>query len=82
MLTGKIGHVHFIDSDESLHDGLTSTHAPFGQGVLDFAAIVQALYESGYTDEWWAMDLCFWPKALEATAPAKAFMGGLAAEYG
>jgi hypothetical protein len=28
------------------------------------------------------MDLCFWPSALEATAPAKAFMDKLVAKYG
>ena len=81
MLTGKISHVHFIDSDNTLHDGETSTHAPFGKGVLDFDAIVKALFEAGYTDDWWPMDLCFWPGALEATAPAKAFMDRLVAKY-
>lgn len=81
MLTGKIGHVHFIDSDGTLHDDETSTHAPFGQGVLNFDEIVKALLEAGYTDEWWPIDLCFWPKALEATAGAKAFMDQLAAKY-
>jgi len=79
MLTGKIGHVHFIDSDGTLHDNETSTHAPFGQGVLNFDEIAKALLEAGYTDEWWPIDLCFWPKALEATAGAKAFMDQLAA---
>ncbi len=82
MLTGKIGHVHFIDSDGTLHDGDTSTHAPFGQGVLDFDAIVPALFDAGYNDEWWPIDLCFWPQALQATAPAKAFMDKLVAKYG
>lgn len=82
MLTGKIGHVHFIDSDETLHDDHTSTHAPFGQGVLNFEEIVKALDEAGYDDVWWPMDLCFWPKALEATAPAKKFMDELVAKYG
>ncbi|PWH17727.1 MAG: sugar phosphate isomerase/epimerase [Ardenticatenia bacterium] len=81
MLTGKIGHVHFIDSDGTLHDDETSTHAPFGQGVLNFDEIVKALLEAGYTDEWWPIDLCFWPKALEATAGAKAFMDQLAAKF-
>ena len=81
MLTGKIGHVHFIDSDGTLHDGETSTHAPFGQGVLDFDAIVQALDEAGYDDEWWPIDLCFWPHALEATAPAKRYMDALVARH-
>jgi sugar phosphate isomerase/epimerase len=82
LLTGKIGHVHFIDSDGTLHDDHTSTHAPFGQGVLNFGEIVKALDEAGYTDEWWTMDLCFWPQALEATAPAKKFMDDLVAKYG
>jgi sugar phosphate isomerase/epimerase len=82
MLTGKIGHVHFIDSDGTLHDDTTSTHAPFGHGVLDFDEIVKALDEAGYADDWWPMDLCFWPNALEATAPAKKFMDGLVAQYG
>jgi sugar phosphate isomerase/epimerase len=81
MLTGKIGHVHFIDSDGTLHDGETSTHAPFGQGVLDFDAIVRALDDAGYDDEWWPIDLCFWPHALEATAPAKRYMDALAARH-
>ena len=81
MLTGKIGHVHFIDSDETLHDAHTSTHAPFGQGVLDFDEIVQAIVEAGYTDDWWPIDLCFWPNALEATAPAKKFMDELVARH-
>lgn len=81
MLTGKIGHVHFIDSDGTLHDNETSTHAPFGQGVLNFDEIAKALLEAGYTDEWWPIDLCFWPKALEATAGAKAFMDQLAAKF-
>ena len=82
MLTGKINHVHFIDSDETLHDGETSTHAPFGQGVLDFPSIVQALYDAGYNDEWWPMDLCFWPGAMEATGPAKKYMDDLVAKHG
>jgi sugar phosphate isomerase/epimerase len=82
MLTGKIGHVHFIDSDETLHDDDTSTHAPFGQGVLDFAAIIEALDDAGFDDEWWPMDLCFWPNALEATKPALKFMQDLVENYG
>jgi sugar phosphate isomerase/epimerase len=82
MLTGKIGHVHFIDSDETLHDDDTSTHAPFGQGVLDFPSIIKAIEDAGYTDDWWPMDLCFWPQALEATAPAKEYMDKMVAEYG
>jgi sugar phosphate isomerase/epimerase len=82
MLTGWIKHVHFIDSDETLHHGDTSTHAPFGKGILDFPAIVQALKDAGYNEEWWPIDLCFWEGALEATGPAKQYMDNLVAEYG
>ncbi len=81
MLTGKIGHVHFIDSDNTLHDGETSTHAPFGTGVLDFEAFIKAIEEAGYHDEWWPIDLCFWPDAMDVTADCKAFMDELVAEH-
>ena len=60
MLTGKIGAVHFIDSDGTLHDNETSTHAPFGKGKLNFDEITRAFLDAGYDDEWWPIDLCFW----------------------
>ena len=71
MVTGKIGHIHLIDSDGTLHDEDTSTHAPLGTGVLDFDVIIPAILEAGYEDEWWTIDLCFWPKALDVTADNK-----------
>src|SRR5947208_3465223 len=46
-LRGKIGHVHLIDSDGTLHDDETSTHAPIGEGVLDFGALLTELNRSG-----------------------------------
>lgn len=82
MLTGKIGAVHFIDSDGTLHDNETSTHAPFGTGKIDFDAVTKAILEAGYKDEWWPIDLCFWENALEATGPAKKFMDTLVSKYG
>ena len=45
----RIGTVHLIDSDNTLHHDETSTHAPFGEGVLDFDAIIEALKKIGYT---------------------------------
>ncbi|MGQ9626197.1 MAG: sugar phosphate isomerase/epimerase family protein [Anaerolineae bacterium] len=81
-LTGKIGHIHLIDSDGTLHDGETSTHAPFGKGVLNFDEIMPAILKAGYTDAWWPIDLCFWPKAMEVVAEAKAFVDDLIAKYG
>jgi len=82
MLTGKIGHIHLIDSDGTLHDGDTSTHAPLGTGVLDFDEIIPAILDAGYNDEWWPIDLCFWPKALEATEGCKTFLDELIKKYG
>ncbi len=81
LLAGKIGHVHLIDSDNTLHDNMTSTHAPFGTGVLDFPAIVSAILEAGYTDAWWTVDLCFWPQAWDVTAAAKEYVTTLLAKY-
>ena len=82
MLNGQIGHIHLIDSDETLHGDETSTHRPFGEGVLDFDKIMPAILDAGYTDEWWSIDLCFWPEAWEVTAAAKKFVDRLVAKYG
>ncbi len=81
MLTGKIGHIHLIDSDGTLHDNETSTHAPLGTGKLDFSKILPAIIEAGYHDEWWPIDLCFWPKALEVTADNKKALDKLIKTY-
>ncbi len=82
MLTGKIGHIHLIDSDGTLHDNETSTHAPLGKGLLNFDEIIPAILDAGYKDDWWPIDLCFWPKALEATEGCKVFLDGLIKKYG
>ena len=81
MLTGKIGHIHLIDSDGTLHGNETSTHAPLGTGVLDFSKILPAIIEAGYTDEWWPVDLCFWPNALDVTADNKTMVDKLISRY-
>jgi len=82
MLTGKIGHIHLIDSDGTLHGDETSTHAPLGTGVLDFDAIMPAIKEAGYDDEWWPIDLCFWAQALEVTADNKKHLDELIKKHG
>ena len=75
QLKGKIGHFHLIDSDNTLHNNETSTHAPFGQGVLNFDEIIPVVMEeTGYDGEWFAIDLCFWPEAWEVTENAKKFL--------
>lgn len=82
MCEGKIGHVHLVDSDGTLHEGETSTHAPLGSGVLDFDIVVPALNSAGCRDDWWVMDLCFWPRAIEVTAENKRYLDDLIAKYG
>ncbi len=82
LLAGRIGHIHLIDSDETLHGDETSTHAPFGTGVLDFDVLMPAILKAGYTSPWWSIDLCFWPEAWEVTAQSKTFVDQLRAKYG
>ncbi len=82
MLTGKIGHIHLIDSDETLHGDDTSTHAPLGTGVLDFDQIMKAILDAGYDDDWWTIDLCFWPNALDVTEDNKKYLDGLIKKFG
>jgi sugar phosphate isomerase/epimerase len=80
-LRGKIGHLHLIDSDGTLHNNETSTHAPFGQGLLNFDELIPALLRSGCPSNWWTIDLCFWPNAWEATGQAKTYLEGMAGKY-
>jgi sugar phosphate isomerase/epimerase len=80
-LTGRMGFVHLIDSDNTLHDNLTSTHAPFGTGVLDMHEMVQAVLDAGYKGPWWTIDLCFWPKAWEELEPSLKFVRALLEDF-
>jgi len=82
LLQGQIGHVHVIDSDNTLHDDETSTHAPLGTGVLDFKTLLSAIVESGYDSEWWSIDLCFWPNAWEVTEDCKRYLDQVFKELG
>lgn len=60
-LKGHIGHFHLIDSDGTLHDDETSTHAPFGSGYLDFVEIISAIKDEVEPLPWWCFDFCFCP---------------------
>ena len=81
ILKGKIGLIHLIDSDNTLHDGITSTHVPFGKGLLDFDEIMPPLVDA-YGDDWWSIDLCFWPTAFEEIENSKKFVDELKLKYG
>lgn len=81
QLAGHIGFVHLIDSDNTLHDGITSTHAPFGTGVLELPQLVQTMLDAGYQNQWWTIDLCFWPGAWEELEPSLDFVRDLLNDF-
>ncbi|WP_053376281.1 sugar phosphate isomerase/epimerase family protein [Paenibacillus sp. FJAT-27812] len=59
LLEDHIGHFHLIDSDGTLHDEETSTHAAFGAGEIDFQAVLSELKPLVSAMEWWCVDFCF-----------------------
>jgi sugar phosphate isomerase/epimerase len=80
-LKGKITHIHLIDSDGSLNEHNTSTHNPFGTGKLNFDKLLPALNQAGVPNDWWCVDLCFWPNAWDVTADSKRFLDKLRQKY-
>jgi sugar phosphate isomerase/epimerase len=87
MLSGRINHIHLIDSDDTCHKDAegndeTSAHPPFGVGHLDFDAIMPVLVKEDVPTDWWAIDLCFWDDAWGATESCKKFVDELNAKYG
>jgi sugar phosphate isomerase/epimerase len=80
-LKGKITHVHLIDSDGSLNEHNTSTHNPFGTGKLNFDKLLPELVKAGVPNDWWCVDLCFWPNAWDVTADSKRFLDKLRTKY-
>jgi len=88
LLSGRITHLHLIDSDNTCHkdangEDETSTHPPFGLGILDMDAIMPELVRaSRVPHDWWTIDLCFWPDAWSATAACKTRLDQLIAAYG
>jgi sugar phosphate isomerase/epimerase len=81
-LRGKINHLHLIDSDGTLHDDETSTHAPFGEGVLNFDELIPELSKNPFPHNWWTIDLCFWADAWAVTKDCKAAVDELNRKYG
>jgi sugar phosphate isomerase/epimerase len=80
-LKGKITHVHVIDSDGSLNEHNTSTHNPFGTGHLKFDELIPAIQAAGVPNDWWCVDLCFWPHAWDVTAQSKKYLDKLRDKY-
>jgi Xylose isomerase-like TIM barrel len=86
-LSGRINHIYLIDSDNSCHKDAagndeTSAHAPFGEGVIDFDALVPRLAEERLCHDWWTIDLCFWANAWEQTEKCKKAPDKLNRKYG
>jgi sugar phosphate isomerase/epimerase len=88
LLSGRINHIHLIDSDNTCHkdakgEDETSAHPPFGLGVLNFDEIMPELVSAArLSHDWWTIDLCFWPDAWTATRDCKAALDKLVAKYG
>ncbi len=87
MLSGRINHIHLIDSDNTCHKNAqgedeTSAHPPFGEGIIDFDQIVGALAKETLPHDLWTIDLCFWPDAWKATAKCKAAADELNSKFG
>jgi sugar phosphate isomerase/epimerase len=59
LLKGHIGHLHLIDSDGTLHDNETSTHAEFGSGYVDFTSFLSSSKSEFSEIYWWTVDFCF-----------------------
>ena len=72
-LQGKIGAIHLIDSDGTLHDNETSTHNPFGTGYIDFQSITPKLLEIPNVD-YWTIDMCFWPGSWQLVESQLAYV--------
>jgi sugar phosphate isomerase/epimerase len=76
VLKGRIGAIHLIDSDGTLHGDETSTHRPFGEGHVNFATVAPKLLEVPNID-WWCIDMCFWPGSWELVEPSIAYVRNL-----
>lgn len=75
-LSGRIGAIHLIDSDGSLHENETSTHNPFGTGRVDFRSLTPKLLAVPGID-YWTIDMCFWAGSWELADASLAYVRNL-----
>ena len=78
-LQDKVGSVHLIDSDGTLHNNETSTHNPFGTGYINFRSIAPKLLEVSNVD-YWTIDMCFWPGSWHLVESQLAYVRNLITE--
>ena len=64
------------------YGGAISTHAPFGDGVVDFDALLPRLARERLPHDWWTIDLCFWSNAWDVTERCKKSLDELNRKYG
>jgi sugar phosphate isomerase/epimerase len=74
LLEEDIGHFHLIDSDGTLHNDETSTHAPFGTGHIDFKEVLGEMEPVLDGLEWWTVDFCFCPTTDKDAKNAVSFI--------
>lgn len=72
-LEGRIGAIHLIDSDGTLHGEETSTHRPFGEGFIDFKKLAPLLLAVPNI-EWWCIDMCFWAGSWELVESSREYV--------
>jgi sugar phosphate isomerase/epimerase len=81
-LAGRITHVHLIDSDGTLAEERFSNHIPFGEGDVDWDAVMPELAAAGSRDDWWTVDVCFRADAWPVFAHGLPFLRGLGERFG
>jgi sugar phosphate isomerase/epimerase len=77
MLSGRIGHVHIVDTDGTLYGEETSTHSLFGDGVIDFVSLAPKL-KAVPGIQWWCVDFSFRADTEAQMQTALKFVRGLA----
>jgi sugar phosphate isomerase/epimerase len=76
-LQKHIGHWHLIDSDGTLHNDETSTHAPFGTGNVNFEAFFTEFQSDLEAAEYWCCDFCFCPTTVKDAKDAIRFLSNV-----
>ncbi len=79
-LQGRIGAIHLIDSDGTLHADETSAHVPFGKGNIDFEALAPKLLAVPNV-QWWCIDMCFWAGSWDLVESSRQFLAKLLREH-
>ena len=73
--------IHRGTSVSAIHEYNSSRHVPFGKGILDFDQLIPELLACGVPNDWWCVDLCFWPDAWAVSADSKRYLDKLRHKY-